>query len=147
MKNLIGILIVLIFFTFEVYAHDWKVVSPDKLAESGSKIYEVDEDGEINVRGVLVKRIEIGKEKCIFSLFNKSEVAIKPDFHVNLFNKYGVKTGFCRIMWLFDKVKPGGKESESVDLEIYPLVEMFENTSISMPRDFGKSMHAVFKVK
>ena len=145
MKNLIGILTVLILFTFEVFAHDWKEVSPDKLAGSGGKIFEVDEDGEVNVKGVLVKRIEIGKDNCIFSLFNKSEVAIKPDVHFNLYNKYGIKTGSCRIKWIFDTVKPGSKESETVKIESYPIVEIFKNSNISLPPDFGKSIHAVLK--
>ena len=71
MKNLIGILTVLILFTFEVFAHDWKVVDPVTLGALGGKTFEIDEDGEVSVKGVLIKRLEIGKDNCIFSLFNK----------------------------------------------------------------------------
>ena len=146
MKNLIGILTVLILFTFEVFAHDWKVVDPVTLGGLGWKTFEIDEDGEASVKGVLIKRLEIGKDNCIFSLFNKSDVAIKPDVHFNLYNKYGIKTGSCRIKWIFDTVKPGSKESETVKIGSYPLVEIFKNSNISLPPDFGKSIHAVLKL-
>ena len=75
--------------------------------------YEVDEDGEVQIKGDFIKRIEVGKNTIAVAFFNKTNEPIQPSVTIMVYNSYGMRIGRVNISWILDSVSPGSKYTDT----------------------------------
>ena len=145
-KNILLILYIFSFFiNTNCFSEDiitLPKVSINAIKEKGKK-YIVDEDGEVNVKGKFIKRVEVGKTSLSVLFHNKTSVKKKPSLSIKAYNTYGMRIGQVFINWLFDTVAPEEKRTATEKMYVTDFVQMFKFTELKVSTDFNKIAYIV----
>lgn len=107
----------------------------------GKKVYLISEK-EIDVKGYLVKRVEIGEKTAIITYFNKSKIPLSPNFNFRLINAYGIEVASFYEHWI-TSISAGDTKKENKDFYRNGVLRILELSEIKLPKDWEVPVYLV----
>jgi hypothetical protein len=98
-------------------------------------------DGEINVDGDFLRRVELGKRTAIITYANKTQVRLKPAFEFRIFNAYGCEIASFSDKWMLDTLGAGELRKENKGFSISSLDHIFEYSDFKLPDDWDEPIY------
>jgi len=108
----------------------------------GKKVYLIS-DTEIDVKGNLIKRVEIGENTAIITYLNKSQKAASPNFNFRLINAYGIEVASFTEHWLIYSIPAGDTKKENKDFYRHCVQDILELSVINLPKDWKVPIYLV----
>ncbi len=137
-KKSLSLVVVLFSLMFSLLADEVTLQEVDINAiKTKCKKYNVNEDGEANVKGEFIKRIEVGKKSITITFYNKKNIGITPRVMIECYNKYGMYIGMAKVWWIMDTIPSGEKHTEIKDLYITDFKKMFKFSKLKVLDDFN----------
>ena len=93
-------------------------------------------DGEVNVAGTLIKRVELGKLSAVITYFNKGAKSRQPKFTFRLINAYGMEVTSFKDEWHVQGVPAGEVAKEEASFYSNDIDRQLQFTTISLPADW-----------
>lgn len=120
-------------------------ITATSLAKEGN-VYQI-VDGEVDISGEFLKRIEVGKETLVCTFRNKTTGKLSPNFRFLLFNKYGMELATTTISWMFASVGPAEVRKEEATIYVSDLERVFLHANVTLPKDWREPRFVVVKGK
>lgn len=107
----------------------------------GKKVYLISEK-EIDVKGNLVKRVEIGEKTAIVTYLNKGKKSASPNFNFRLINAYGIEVASFYEHWI-TSISAGDTKKENKDCNRNSVRDILELSEIQLPKDWEVPVYLV----
>lgn len=119
-----------------------KVGAPD--AAYARKVFLL-KDGEAQVGGRLIKRVEIGKSIAVITYFNRTKDSQKPQFRFRLIDDYGLEIADFEDKWTFTSIGEGEAHKEDKSFSVKDLDQVFQFSNVSLPSDWSSPIYLVIE--